>query len=151
DDGIVVDELCRTSVEGIYAAGDVARHDHPLAGRHVRVEHWQNALKQGQAAARSMLGRGIPYDDIHWFWSDQYEHNIQYAGFHGPWDELVVRGSPQDRSFIAFYLEEGRVRAAVALDRGKDLRRAMPLVKTAAAVSPDVLRDPSVDLRKAVS
>jgi len=151
DDGIVVDELCRTSVEGIYAAGDVARHYHPSAGRHVRVEHWQNALKQGQAAARSMLGKGAPYEDVHWFWSDQYEHNIQYAGFHGPWDELVVRGSLEERSFVAFYLEKGRVRGVVALDRGRDLRRAMPLVKTAAAVPPGVLRDPSVDIRKTVS
>lgn len=150
-DGIVVDELCRTSVEGIYAAGDVACHFHPVAGRHVRVEHWQNALKQGQAAARSMLGKGAPYDDVHWFWSDQYEHNIQYTGFHGPWDELVVRGSLDARSFVAFYLEEGRVRGAVALDRGRDLRRAMPLVKKAAVVAPDVLRDESVDLRKVLS
>ena len=150
-DGIVVDELCRTNVEGIYAAGDIARHHHPVAGRHVRVEHWQNALKQGQAAARSMLGRGTPYEDVHWFWSDQYGHNIQYAGFHGPWDDLVVRGSLEERSFVAFYLEGGRVRAAVALDRGKDLRRAMPLVKAGAAVPAGVLRDESVDLRKAAS
>ena len=150
-DGIVVDELCRTNVEGIYAAGDVACHHHPVAGRHVRVEHWQNALKQGEAAARSMLGLGTPYQDVHWFWSDQYEHNIQYAGFHGPWDELVVRGSLEERSFVAFYLEAGRVRAAVALDRGKDLRRAMPLVKSGAVVPADVLRDESVDLRKVAS
>ena len=149
--GVVVDELCRTNVEGIYAAGDVARHYHPIAGRHVRVEHWQNALKQGQAAARSMMGKGTPYEDVHWFWSEQYEHNIQYTGFHGPWDALVVRGSLEDRSFVGFYLEEGRVRGAVALDRGRDLRRAMPLVRKAATVSPDVLRDESVDLRKALS
>jgi 3-phenylpropionate/trans-cinnamate dioxygenase ferredoxin reductase component len=151
DNGIVVDELCRTSVEGVYAAGDVARHYHPAVGRHVRVEHWQNALKQGQAAARSMLGRGAPYDDVHWFWSDQYEHNIQYAGFHGPWDDIVVRGSLDERSFVAFYLEKGRVRAAVSIDRGRDLRRAMLLVKAGASVAPDVLRDESVDLRKATS
>jgi 3-phenylpropionate/trans-cinnamate dioxygenase ferredoxin reductase subunit len=151
DRGIVVDELCRTTVPGIYAAGDVARHYHPVAGRHVRVEHWQNALKQGQAAARSMLGVGAPYDDVHWFWSDQYDHNIQYAGFHGPWDEIVVRGSLEERSFVAFYLESGRTRAAVAFDRGKDLRRATPLIKAGAAIPPDVLRDESVDLRKVAS
>jgi 3-phenylpropionate/trans-cinnamate dioxygenase ferredoxin reductase component len=154
DDGVVVDEFCRTNIDGIFAAGDVARHHHPLAGRHIRVEHWQNALKQGQAAARSMMGKGAPYDDVHWFWSDQYEHNIQYAGFppaSGRWDGIVVRGSLEERSFVAFFLQDGRVRAAVALDRGKDLRRAMPLVRAAAVVAPDRLRDESVDLRKVLS
>ena len=154
DDGVVVDELCRSSVDGIFAAGDVARHHHPLAGRHIRVEHWQNALKQGQAAARSMMGRGAPYDDVHWFWSDQYEHNIQYAGFPPVgrvWDGIVVRGSLEERSFVAFLLEGERVRAAVSLDRGRDLRRAMPLVRAGAVIAPDRLRDESVDLRKVLS
>ena len=94
DNGIVVDEYCRTNVEGIYAAGDVANHYHPVFGRHIRIEHWQNALKQGPAAARNMLGEGGPYEEIPWFWSDQYEHNLQYAGFHTEWDELVV-GQPR--------------------------------------------------------
>ncbi|MGH2689711.1 MAG: NAD(P)/FAD-dependent oxidoreductase, partial [Actinomycetota bacterium] len=154
DNGVVIDELCRSSADGIFAAGDVARHHHPLAGGHIRVEHWQNALKQGQAAARSMMGRGAPYDDVHWFWSDQYEHNIQYAGFppaSGRWDGIVVRGSLEERSFVAFFLEGGRVRAAVALDRGRDLRRVMPLIKAGAVVAPDLLRDESVDLRKVLS
>src|SRR5918993_3027840 len=88
--GVLVDEYCRTSVEGIYAAGDVANHYHPVFERHIRVEHWQNALKQGPAAARNMLGENEPYDEIPWFWSDQYEHNLQYAGFHTEWDELVI-------------------------------------------------------------
>src|SRR3712207_767269 len=98
DNGIVVDEFCRTGVEGIYAAGDVANHYHPVFDRRIRVEHWQNALKQGPAAARSMLGKGDPYEEIPWFWSNQYDANLQYAGFHTEWDELVVRGSMDERS-----------------------------------------------------
>ena len=94
ENGIVVDELCRTTVEGICAAGDVARHQHPLFGL-VRVEHWRNAIEQGAAAARSMLGKGVPYAEVHWFWSDQYDANIQYTGHHTGWDELVVRGKPR--------------------------------------------------------
>ena len=129
DNGIVVDEYCRTSVEGIYAAGDVANHYHPVFERHIRVEHWQNALKQGPAAARNMLGEDEPYDEIPWFWSDQYEHNLQYAGFHTEWDELVVRGSMEERNFVAFYRKDGRVLAAVAINRGRDLRRSIPLIK----------------------
>jgi 3-phenylpropionate/trans-cinnamate dioxygenase ferredoxin reductase subunit len=148
DNGIVVDELSRTSVAGVFAAGDVANHAHPIFGRRIRVEHWQNALKQGAAAARSMLGRGRPYDEVHWFWSDQYDTNIQYAGFHTSWDALVVRGSMADRSFVAFYINDGRVDAAVAINRGKDLRRAIPLIKTRVPVDPRSLRDEAVDLRK---
>lgn len=147
EDGILVDELSRTSVEGIYAAGDVANHYHPVFGRRVRVEHWQNALKQGAAAARSMLGRGDPYRDVHWFWSDQYEWNIQYAGFHTSWDALVVRGSLTERDFVAFYLNEGRIDAAVAVNRAKDLRRTIPLIEARREVDPTSLQDGSLDLR----
>ena len=146
DDGILVDELCRTSVDGIYAAGDVARHRHPLFGT-VRVEHWLNAIEQGQAAARSMLGKGAPYDNVHWFWSDQYEDNLQYTGHHTGRDELVVRGSLVERKFVAFYIEAGVVRAAVALNQGRDVRRAQALIRARVPVDPEKLRDPDVDLR----
>lgn len=148
DNGIVVDELCRTNVDGVFAAGDVANHFHPVFGRHLRVEHWQNALKQGAAAARSMLGRGRPYDEVHWFWSDQYDVNLQYAGFHTSWERLVVRGSLKARDFIAFYMNGPRIDAAVALNRAKEIRLAMPLIKRRVDVDPDALRDPDVDLRR---
>jgi 3-phenylpropionate/trans-cinnamate dioxygenase ferredoxin reductase subunit len=147
DNGIVVDEYCRTIVEGIYAAGDVANHFHPVFGRHIRIEHWQNALKQGPAAARNMLGEGGPYEEIPWFWSDQYEHSLQYAGFHTEWDELVVRGSMEQRNFVAFYRKDRRVLAAVALNRGRDLRRSVPLIKAQEQVEAAMLRDPDIDLR----
>jgi 3-phenylpropionate/trans-cinnamate dioxygenase ferredoxin reductase subunit len=150
DNGILVDEYCRSTVEGIYASGDVANHIHPVFGRRMRVEHWQNAMKQGAAAARSMLGTGQPYDAIHWFWSDQYDANLQYAGFHHEWDRLVVRGSLQRRSFVAFYLNQGRIDAVVALNRGKDVRRAMPLIGSREVVDPERLKDEGVDLRELV-
>jgi 3-phenylpropionate/trans-cinnamate dioxygenase ferredoxin reductase component len=151
DNGVVVDEYCRTGVEGIYAAGDVANHYHPVFGRRIRVEHWQNALKQGPAAARNMLEKGEPYDEIPWFWSDQYEHNLQYAGFHTEWDELVVRGSMEERNFVAFYRKDRRVLAAVAVNRGKDLRRSMPLIKAREPVDAAKLCDLDVDLRELAS
>jgi 3-phenylpropionate/trans-cinnamate dioxygenase ferredoxin reductase subunit len=147
DNGIVVDEYCRTGVEGIYAAGDVANHYHPVFGRHIRVEHWQNALRQGPAAARNMLGKGESYEEIPWFWSDQYEHNLQYAGFHTEWEELVVRGSTEERNFVAFYRKDGRVLAAVAINRGRDLRRSIPLIKAQEQVEAAMLRDADIDLR----
>jgi 3-phenylpropionate/trans-cinnamate dioxygenase ferredoxin reductase subunit len=146
-DGVVVDERCRTSVEGIYAAGDVARHFHPLYGEHVRVEHWLNAIEQGKAAAQNMLGKGEPYAELHWFWSDQYDSNLQYLGHHREWDELVVRGSLEERRFVAFYLKAGVPLAAVALNMGRDLRRARGLLQARRPVDPRALRDPDTDLR----
>ena len=132
----------------MFAAGDVARHRHPLAGGgYLRVEHWQNAVEQGAAAARSMLGVGEPYAATHWFWSDQYDENLQYLGHHERWDELVVRGSLDERRFVAFYRESGVVRAAVALNSGRDLRRAAGLIRSGARVEADLLADPDVDLR----
>ena len=107
DNGVLVDELCRTSAAGVYAAGDVANHLHPLFGR-VRVEHYNNAEKQGAAAARSMLGSAAPYDYIHSFWSDQYDHKLEYVGHAAKWDEFVVRGSLRDGRLIGFYLVERR-------------------------------------------
>jgi 3-phenylpropionate/trans-cinnamate dioxygenase ferredoxin reductase subunit len=148
DNGIVVDEYCRTNVAGIYAAGDVANHYHPLAGRHLRVEHYQNALAQGQAAARSMLGKlPQPYAEVPWFWSDQYTYNIQYAGFHSQWDHFVVRGDLAQRDFLGFYLKDGRITATVSINRGKDLRLTMRLIEAQLAVEATALADEAVKLR----
>jgi len=146
DNGVVVDEWCKTSVEGIFAAGDVANHVNPVFGRRVRVEHWQNAIKHGQAAALSMLGKGSPYRDVYWFWSDQYEFNLQYAGYHTEWDDLVVRGSLEDRSFLAFYVKDGRVPAVVGIGRGEEVQRCMSLIEAGAPVDRDKLSDEQVDL-----
>jgi 3-phenylpropionate/trans-cinnamate dioxygenase ferredoxin reductase subunit len=117
--GILADELCRASAPDVYAAGDVANHLHPLFGR-IRVEHFNNAERQGAAAARSMLGSTAPYDYLHTFWSDQYEHKIEYVGHATTWDEFVLRGSVAEGKLIGFYLVDGVVRAAVGLDRGGD-------------------------------
>jgi 3-phenylpropionate/trans-cinnamate dioxygenase ferredoxin reductase subunit len=147
DNGVVVDEYCQTSVSGIYAAGDVANHYHPVFDRHIRVEHWQNAMRQGANAARNMLGERVVYDEIPWFWSDQYDANLQYAGFHTKWDELVVRGQLDSGDFLACYLNDGRLDAVVGINRAKDVRRAMPIIKGRSRVNVDQLRDEGVDLR----
>ena len=119
ENGVLVDELCRASAPDVYAAGDVANHLHPLFGR-VRVEHFNNGEKMGRAAARAMLGSTSPYDYIHSFWSDQYEHKLEYAGHATKWDAFVVRGSLEEGRLIGFYLLEGLVQAAVGVDRGGD-------------------------------
>jgi 3-phenylpropionate/trans-cinnamate dioxygenase ferredoxin reductase subunit len=150
ENGIVVDQYCATSVHGVYAAGDVANHYHPVFGRHIRVEHWQNAMRQGDNAARNMLGERVPYDDIPWFWSDQYDANVQYAGHHTAYDELIVRGQLDGGSYAAFYLNGGVLDAVVGLNNAKDVRRAIPLIKARRPVDPGQLRDESVDLRSLI-
>ena len=151
--GILTDELCRASAPDVYAAGDVANQLHPLFGR-VRVEHYNNAEKHGRAAARSMLGSTAPYDYLYTFWSDQYEHKIEYVGHVAKWDEFVVRGSVEEGELIGFYLVDGVVRAAVGLDRGGDpeldldgeMAASARLVSTQARPAPAVLADDRTDL-----
>jgi 3-phenylpropionate/trans-cinnamate dioxygenase ferredoxin reductase subunit len=154
DNGVLVDERCRASAADVYAAGDVANHLHPLFGR-VRVEHYNNAEKQGAAAARSMLGSDAPYDYLYSFWSDQYEHKLEYVGHATRWDEFVVRGSLREGKFIGFYLVKGVARAAVGLDRGGDpeldpdleMAAAARLVAAQAQPAPGLLADERADLR----
>jgi 3-phenylpropionate/trans-cinnamate dioxygenase ferredoxin reductase subunit len=146
DNGIVVDAMLATNAPGVWAAGDVARHDHPVFGP-VRIEHFDNALKMGPAAGRNMLGAGKPFDDPHWFWSDQYEMNLQMAGFALTWDRLVFRGSLEERSFTAFYLSEGVLRSVLSVNRPRDVRRSMPLIRAAVRPDPAALADEDVDIR----
>jgi 3-phenylpropionate/trans-cinnamate dioxygenase ferredoxin reductase subunit len=151
--GILVDERCRASAPDVYAAGDVANHQHPLFGR-VRVEHFNNAEKMGRAAARSMLGSTAPYDYVHSFWSDQYDHKLEYVGHATAWDRFVVRGSIEERRLLGFYLVDGEVRAAVGLDRGGDpeadpgseMAAGARLVKDRARPAAEALADDTVDL-----
>ncbi len=153
ENGILADELCRTSAADVYAAGDMANQLHPMFGR-VRVEHFNNAEKQGAAAARSMLGSTAPYDYLHSFWSDQYEHKIEYVGHVTRWDEFVVRGRADEGQLIGFYLVDGVVRAAVGLDRGGDpeldhdgeMAACARLVAVRARPAPGVLADEHTDL-----
>jgi 3-phenylpropionate/trans-cinnamate dioxygenase ferredoxin reductase subunit len=147
--GVDVDSACRTSAPGVFAAGDVANHDHPLFGR-IRVEHFDNALKMGAHVAGAMLGKPDAFDDPHWFWSDQYDVNLQYAGFAMTWDSVVTRGSLEQRDGVAFYLNGGVLLAALGLNRGKDVRRAMKLIAARARPDPAALVDPDVDLRTLV-
>jgi 3-phenylpropionate/trans-cinnamate dioxygenase ferredoxin reductase component len=154
DNGIIVDECCRTNLAGVFAAGDVANHLHPVFGR-LRVEHFNNAERQGRAAARSMLGSTEPYGDLHSFWSDQYEHALEYVGYARSWDSFVVRGSLEQRRFLGFYLEQGRVLAVMGLNRGGDpeldeggeLFVAKALVGKRLGAPPAALEDERTDLR----
>jgi 3-phenylpropionate/trans-cinnamate dioxygenase ferredoxin reductase component len=145
DDGILVDAGLRTSVEGVFAAGDVANQDHPLLGR-LRVEHWANALEQGPAAARAMLGQDVSYDRVPYFFSDQYDVGMEYAGHSRPDDEVVFRGDPATREFIAFWLRDGRVAAGMNVNVWDVNEHIQALVRSGMTVDVARLTDPDVAL-----
>jgi 3-phenylpropionate/trans-cinnamate dioxygenase ferredoxin reductase component len=151
DRGIVVDELGRTSAPGVYAAGDVTRFFSPLYQAHIRVEHFQTAQRQGYAVGRAMAGAAEPYAEVPWFWSDQYDLNLQYAGAGLAWDEIVVRGSLGSPPFTVFYLSGGRLLAAAGINDHHTVARARHLMEQRAAVSRERLADPNFDLRRALA
>jgi 3-phenylpropionate/trans-cinnamate dioxygenase ferredoxin reductase subunit len=153
DNGILVDERCQTNVPNVFAAGDVANIAHPVFGR-VRVEHYNNAERQGRAVARAVLGDPQAYDYIYSFWSDQYEHNLEYVGYARRWDRIIVRGGYESRKFLVFYLTQGILQAAFGLNRGGDpeieadseLRACQHLIRARTQLSDAALADEGIDL-----
>jgi 3-phenylpropionate/trans-cinnamate dioxygenase ferredoxin reductase component len=126
----------------------VASHPNPILGERLRLEHWQNAQNQAMAAARSMLGGTEAFAEIPWFWSDQYDLNLQIAGHPRATDSVVWRGDRDGFDFSAFYLRDGVLVGVVAVNRGREVRAAVRLIESRAVVAPDELADQSVDLRK---
>jgi 3-phenylpropionate/trans-cinnamate dioxygenase ferredoxin reductase subunit len=152
EDGILVDEYCRTNVANVYAVGDAANWWHPLLKRRIQVEHWDNAAKQGSVAARNMLGKNEIYSPVPYFWTDQYDLRLQLYGYI-PKDkqvEFVVRGSYQERSFSVFYQVERRLVAVASINRLKDARAAVKLIESGVEIEPSQLADASVDIRQLV-
>ncbi len=146
DNGVVVDEALRCSTPDVHAAGDVASAFHPLYGRHVRVEHWANALNQGPAAARSMLGQEVVYDRVPYSYSDQYELGMEYSGLAGPGDTVVCRGNPDDGEFIAFWTEDGRVTAGMNVNVWDVTAPIQRLIRSRRQVQAARLADPDTPL-----
>jgi len=145
-DGIHVDERLKSSNDNVFAAGDVAGAWHPFFEQRLRIEHWHNALEQGPAAARSMLGTGEPYDKIPYFFSDQYDVGMEYAGHAIDWDEVVFRGDVHAREFIAFWLKDARVLAGMNVNVWDVTDDIQALIRSRAQVDRDRLRDPGTEL-----
>lgn len=148
DSGILIDENCRTSNPDIFAAGDVANWFHPGLGHRIRVEHWDNAANQAGAAAKSMLGSPEPYDPVLYFWSDQYDLNIQYLGHAIEWDEIAVRGNPDEEKFTTFYLKDGSVHGALVVNNFRDIRPTRTLIGQKTPVDAAALTDESTNLKQ---
>jgi 3-phenylpropionate/trans-cinnamate dioxygenase ferredoxin reductase subunit len=145
-DGVLVDASLRTDSQDVFAAGDIASAFHPLYGGPVRVEHWANALNQGQAAARSMLGQEVSYDRVPYFYSDQYDLGMEYSGLGRASDEVVFRGDPETREFIAFWVRHGRVVAGMNANVWDVTEPIQGLIRSDARVDHGQLADPDVPL-----
>jgi 3-phenylpropionate/trans-cinnamate dioxygenase ferredoxin reductase subunit len=146
DDGVVTDEAMRTSAPDVFAAGDVAGSFAPFYGRHVRVEHWANALHGGPAAARAMLGQDVVHDRLPYFFTDQYDLGMEYSGLASPGDTVVCRGAPEDGAFTAFWTYGDRVTAAMTVNVWDLTEPVQELIRSRRAVDPERLADPDVPL-----
>jgi 3-phenylpropionate/trans-cinnamate dioxygenase ferredoxin reductase component len=146
ENGIHVDAALRTSAPNVFAAGDVANAWHPFYERHVRVEHWANALNQGPAAARAMLGDAVSYDRIPYFFSDQYDVGMEYSGYATEWDEVVVRGDRDGGEFVAFWLSGGRVVGGMNVNVWDVNDHVQALIRSRQEVDADALRDTDTPL-----
>ncbi|MGN6795236.1 MAG: NAD(P)/FAD-dependent oxidoreductase [Streptosporangiaceae bacterium] len=149
DNGIVTDAALRTSVPDVFAAGDVANAYHPLVGKNIRVEHWANARHQPVAAAKAMMGQDVVYDRVPYFFTDQYDLGMEYAGYVEPegYAEVVFRGDVPGREFVAFWLSaDGRVLAGMNVNIWDVNDAISALVRSGKPVSKDALTDSAVPL-----
>ena len=145
--GIVTSAALRTSDPDIFAAGDVASAFHPLLGHHVRVEHWANALKQPAVAAAAMLDQDARYEELPYFYTDQYDLGMEYLGHvEGGYDQVVVRGDLEAREFIAFWLKDGRILAGMNVNIWDVTDSIKNLIRSGHPVNADALGDPGTSL-----
>jgi 3-phenylpropionate/trans-cinnamate dioxygenase ferredoxin reductase subunit len=150
DNGIVVDDHCRTSAPDIHAIGDCSNHPSELLGRRLRLESVPNAMDQARVVAKNLTGGDASYNAVPWFWSDQYDLKLQMVGFSGEADEQVVRGDPDTGSFARFYLKDGVVIAVDAVNRPKEFMASKQLVANHARVDAERLADESVDVKELI-
>jgi 3-phenylpropionate/trans-cinnamate dioxygenase ferredoxin reductase component len=154
--GIKCDETLQTSVDGIYAAGDVCSYDSRVHGRRLRVEHWDVAMQQGQHAARSMMGDAKPYEVVPYFFSDLADWaGLEYVGPATEWDDVIWRGDRDAGEFSVFYLKDGKVAGALTVERSEELAHARALLAEGVDLAADeakaLLGDPDSDLAQLTS
>jgi 3-phenylpropionate/trans-cinnamate dioxygenase ferredoxin reductase subunit len=150
DNGIVVDEYCRTSDASIHAAGDCTNHPSLRFGRRVRLESVDNAFEQAKTAALSLLDRPVAHDRVPWFWSDQFDNKLLIVGLSQDFDGQVLRGDPATRSFSICYLKGRELVAVEAVNHSKDYMAARKLIAERALLNPEKLADIQVPLKDSI-
>jgi len=146
EDGILVNEFCETSAQNIYACGDCTNHPNKLLSKRLRLESVHNALEQAKTTANSIIGNKLPYNQIPWFWSDQYDHKLQIVGLSGEHDEVVIRGSTEEKIFTLFYLKENQIIACNSINNPKEFLICKKLVANKVKISSDKLIDQELNL-----
>jgi len=141
DGSLLTDEFLSTSAEGLFAAGDVASYMSPSIGRHVRIEHWDVAMSQGRAAARSMLGIGERFDQTPFFWTSLFGKNLRYVGHCTQFDEMLVDGNHEELNFVAYYCHKGVVKAVATMGRDPTAVAAGELMRLGKMPSVDDLKE----------
>ncbi|MEM7430849.1 MAG: FAD/NAD(P)-binding oxidoreductase [Pseudomonadota bacterium] len=147
DDGIVVDAYCQTSSPEVYAVGDCTTHPNPIYQRQVRLESVHNALEQAKTAASNICGKPQEYGQVPWFWSDQYDLKLQIVGLSQGYDEVVIRGNPDDRRFSCLYLRDGVFIAIDAVNSPRDFIQSKALIAAGARIDPITLADTAIDFK----
>jgi 3-phenylpropionate/trans-cinnamate dioxygenase ferredoxin reductase component len=150
DDGILVDEHCRTSDAAIFAAGDCTNHPSPRFGRRMRLESVDNAFEQAKTAALNMLDRPTAHDRVPWFWSDQFDNKLLIVGLSQDYDRQVLRGDPATRSFSVCYLKGNELLAVESINHSKDYMAARKLIADRASLNLEKIADPNISLKEAV-
>jgi NADPH-dependent 2,4-dienoyl-CoA reductase/sulfur reductase-like enzyme len=150
DNGIVVDEYGRTSDPAIYAAGDVTSHFNPLLGHSIRLESWQNAQNQAIAVARNVLGEARAYAEVPWFWTDQFELNLQIAGLPKEGDDVIQRGSLGEGPAVMFHMRDDNLVAVIGIDSPKEVRFGKEIIAMGGRIDRAALTDPAVNLANVV-
>lgn len=150
DNGIAVDDRCRSSDSSVYAIGDCSSHPNSIYGRRLRLESVHNALEQAKTAVSNICGIEDRYSQVPWFWSDQYDVKLQIAGLSQDYDDVVLRGNPVENRFSCFYLRAQRLIAVDAINSPKEFMRSKTLIADKAIVDPVILAEPESDLTQAV-
>ena len=150
DDGIVVDERCATAADHVYAVGDCTRHPNPILERRLRLESVHNALEQARTAATNIAGTPAKYEQVPWFWSDQFDLKLQMVGMSQGYDTIVQRGSMDADDFAMFYLKEGVLIAVDAVNRPREFMACRQLVPQRPSIDPAKLADESVPMKEMV-
>ncbi len=147
DNGIVVDDHCRTSDPDIYAVGDCTLHPNGIYGRNLRLESVHNALEQAKTAAANLCGDDVAYSQVPWFWSDQYDLKLQIVGLSEGYDEVVIRGNPAERSFSCLYLKDSRLIAIDAINAPRDFVQSKAIIAAGEPIERERLADPETQLK----
>jgi len=151
DNGIVVDNHCQTSATDIFAVGDCTQHPNDILGCRVRLESVHNALEQAKTAASNICGDELCYAQVPWFWSDQYDLKLQIAGLSQGYDQTIVRGDSDSRSFSCLYLRDGQLIAVDAVNSPKDFMQSKALIAAHAVIDPDLLANADNELKNMVA